>query len=320
MTLSSIFRRHETVIRIVGVAGLVLIVFWSVDLGEAMAALLAADPVAVFVGLTLVQGQIVLSAVRWRFTARRLGVIIPLPVAVAEYYLASLLNMVLPGGMGGDAVRAVRSRSALAGDQKDRSGPAIRSVILERLAGQTAFFAIALAGLAAWPLIQAAQLPQGTAMIFLVPLALAIVAILLTLFFARHGPKIVRKWLRDLGPDLRRAWLEDGSWLVQGWLSTVIALLYLSVFALSTAAVGAPMEPGGWFTVIPLVLLTMLVPISIGGFGLREGAAAFLWPLVGLSAASGLAAALLYGLISLVGALPGLIVLLKRSQPRSRRA
>ena len=297
-----------------------MIIIWSVDFGDAMTSLVAADPVLVACGLALVQAQIILSAVRWRFTARRLGVSIPLGVAVAEYYLASLLNMVLPGGVGGDAVRAVRSRSALAGAQQDQSGPAIRSVILERLAGQIAFFAIALGGLAAWPVMQATDLPAGTGTVILVPLVMAVVAILAAILMARHGPAAVRSWLAKLGPDLRRAWLEDGSWLIQGALSTIIAVLYIVVFALSTAAVGAPMEPTGWLTVIPLVLLTMLVPISIGGFGLREGAAAFLWPLVGLSGAAGLAAALLYGLISLCGALPGLFVLLKRSQPRSSRA
>lgn len=293
---------------------------WSVDFGDAMAALVSADPVLVACGLALVQAQIILSAARWRFTARRLGISIPFDIAVAEYYLASLLNMLLPGGVGGDAVRAVRSRSALSGAQQDQSGPAIRSVILERLAGQIAFFAVALGGLAAWPIMQATDLPAGTATVILVPLVMALIAILAVILMARHGPAAVRSWLAKLGPDLRRAWLEDGSWLIQGALSTIIALLYIAVFALSTAAVGAPMEPIGWLTVIPLVLLTMLVPISIGGFGLREGAAAFLWPLVGLSGAAGLAAALLYGLISLCGALPGLFALLRRSQPRSSRA
>jgi uncharacterized membrane protein YbhN (UPF0104 family) len=320
LALSSIFRRHETVIRLGGVAGLALVVIWSVDFGDAMASLLAADAVLVGCGLALVQAQIVLSAVRWRFTARRLGVSIPFGIAVAEYYLASLLNMVLPGGVGGDAVRALRSRSALAGTSEDQSGPAVRSVILERLAGQAAFFCIAVCGLAAWPLLQAAALPEGTGMVVLLPLLMAAAAIILAVGMARHGPATVRAWLRELGPDMRKAWLQNGSWMIQGALSTTIALLYIAVFALSTAAVGAPMAPGGWFTVIPLVLLTMLVPISVGGFGLREGAAAFLWPIVGLSSAAGLAAALLYGLISLAGALPGLLVLLKRSQPRSSRA
>ncbi len=301
-------------------AGLALIVIWLVDLGEAMASLLAADPVLVGCGLALVQAQIILSAIRWRFTARRLGVSLPASVAIAEYSLASLLNMVLPGGVGGDAVRALRSRSALSGGARDQSGPAIRSVILERLAGQIAFFAIALGGLSAWPVLQASDLPEGTGTVVLIPLAVAATAILLAIVMARLGPRAVRAWLGELGPDMRRAWLTDGSWLAQGALSTLIALLYIAVFALSSAAVGAPMEPTGWFTIIPLVLLKMMVPISIGCFGLREGAAAFLWPLVGLSGAAGLAAALLYGLVSLAGALPGLFVLLKRSQTRSSRA
>ncbi len=66
----------------------------------------------------------------------------------------------------------------------------------------------------------------------------------------------------------------------------------------------------GILTLIPLALLAMLLPISVGGFGAREGAAALLWPLAGLSATEGAVTAALYGLVALAGALPGALVLL----------
>ena len=61
---------------------------------------------------------------------------------------------------------------------------------------------------------------------------------------------------------------------------------------------------------IPIVLLAMLLPISIAGWGVREGVAAVLWAAAGLSAVEGAAISAAYGLIILISSLPGAGVLL----------
>jgi hypothetical protein len=66
-----------------------------------------------------------------------------------------------------------------------------------------------------------------------------------------------------------------------------------------------------------LVLLAMAVPISIGGWGPREGAAAWAFALAGLGAAAGVTTAVIYGVLALVASLPGAIVLVADWQPRS---
>ena len=58
------------------------------------------------------------------------------------------------------------------------------------------------------------------------------------------------------------------------------------------------------------VLMTMLIPVTVAGWGLRESAAAVLWGAVGLTAADGVAVSLAYGLIVLLCSLPGAVVLL----------
>jgi len=71
------------------------------------------------------------------------------------------------------------------------------------------------------------------------------------------------------------------------------------------------------------LLMTMLVPVTIAGWGLREVAAAALWSAAGLSAADGVAVSVSYGLIVLVSSVPGAVVLgltLLRSEDRDRTA
>ena len=68
-----------------------------------------------------------------------------------------------------------------------------------------------------------------------------------------------------------------------------------------------------------LVLLAMTVPTSIGGWGPREGVAAWAFAAAGLGAAQGVATATVYGVLSLVATLPGAVVLVRswRRRPSS---
>jgi hypothetical protein len=66
-----------------------------------------------------------------------------------------------------------------------------------------------------------------------------------------------------------------------------------------------------------MVLFAMLLPISIAGWGLREGAAVILLPIAGFSATEGLAASVTFGLVSLVAVIPGLLFVKKKVEQSS---
>ncbi len=262
-------------------------------------------------GLVLVQLQIMLSALRWRFTAGRLGQKIQLRHAIGEYYVASLLNQSLPGGMAGDAIRAWRMRTTEQGGWKL---PA-KAVVFERLSGQAAFFVLAACGLASWPLLLNTRELDSVPAIMPVTLILAVIVVCVLIAAIRTGI-FVR--FEALIPELNRAFVEDRAWMVQTGLSLVVLASYVAVFLLASQAVGAPLPWAAALTAIPLTLLAMLIPSGFGGWGTREAAAMALWPLLGATSADGLAASLLYGAISLAGAAPGLLVLLLTGPARGR--
>jgi len=58
-------------------------------------------------------------------------------------------------------------------------------------------------------------------------------------------------------------------------------------------------------TLIPLILTAMLIPLSVAGWGWREGAAAALFPLAGAAPDAGLAASAAFGALMLAAAMPG---------------
>jgi hypothetical protein len=64
----------------------------------------------------------------------------------------------------------------------------------------------------------------------------------------------------------------------------------------------------------------MLIPLSISGWGFREGAAAALLPLAGATASGGLASSVAFGLTFIAAVLPGLVfVWLKPQAPQPKQ-
>lgn len=291
------------------VTGLVL----AVDPAKIVTAFANVPPGHIVAGLLIVQLQVILSAVRWRFTAHRLGHDISLGLAVREYYLGSFLNQILPGGMAGDALRAYRATEDGEGGWKRPAA----AVFLERLSGQIAFFTLTGIGLVVWPFVAGDHLPKEFATLVWVCLGIAIAIAALAVGF---GKARLPARLKGLKPDLMAAFWEDRAFAVQTSLSITIVVSYVATFFIAASAVGTPLPAIAAVTVIPLCLLTMLIPVGVGGWGTREAAAASLWPLLGFTSAQGFSASVLYGLFSVIGVAPvGIALVLKGILALSRK-
>ena len=117
---------------------------------------------------------------------------------------------------------------------------------------------------------------------------------------------LMRGWLRD---EVRTVLGAPGAGPQVVLLSALAALGHVLVFlvAARTAGVDAPA-----YDLVPLalaVLLASAIPLSVAGWGPREGAAAWVFGAAGLGVAAGVQVAVVYGVMSLVATLPGLFVL-----------
>lgn len=267
---------------------LLILVWRSVDGAAALALLRQADAWPMLLALGLLSGQIALSALRWSLTAAALGQPLPWRVAVAEYHLGLLLNLTLPGGVLGDAGRAVRTRGSVG------VAASAQAVVVERLSGQIAMAALLGAGLALWPAAAPwGPLVAGGGLLALVALGLLLAA----------GPPLLRRF----GRALARVWRPGAPFVVQAGINAAIIGCTIGAMAACSAAVGAPLGVVA-LVAVPLTLTAMLLPVSVGGWGLREGAAAVVWPMAGHAAQAGVAASVAFGVLALVASLPGLIV------------
>lgn len=109
------------------------------------------SPGWLLVALLISVFQVMLSAWRWQLTARLIQVPMRFSYALREYYLALLVNQLLPGGVLGDAGRAHRHAR-----QSASTGRAWRAVIIERVSGQVALALFTLMALLLSPLWHAA--------------------------------------------------------------------------------------------------------------------------------------------------------------------
>ncbi len=287
----------RSLLRYVVSGALLLTLLFFLDASEITSRITKLDLRWVALGLIICVLQIMLLAWRWRFTAERLGVGMSYRHALSEYYLGVLLNQLLPGGILGDVSRAWRHAVSSA-----RTRTAVHAVILERLMVQTVMVAVAVVSVIAL----ASRWPAGAVWGWWglgTLLAIAISAIILRL-------ASLRSIIRPLGADARRAFLPSPVLLLQFGTATLVMAANLMLYIAAARALGSDIAVTTLLPLIAPVLLVMMLPISIAGWGVREGAAALLWGFSGLGAAEGVAIAVAYGLLFLLAALPGVVPLL----------
>lgn len=279
-------RRLAHLVGSLAILGLALL--WVSPL-EVLGRLQAAHPGWLLVALICLCLSTLSMARRWQVTAQALALDLRFGAALREYYLSLAMNALLPGGVVGDVSRAIRMR------RKGDLARAAQSVLAERLMGQVALLSILGIGLACVLLRPGAvDWPAVTGWILLgAGLCCAVVAIAV----ARTG------WTADFAMFFARLLRRPG--VVVHALAA--AMLLIAALYACARATGTEVPLDAVVTVLPLVLCAMLIPLSVAGWGWREGAAAALFPLFGASAEAGVAMGICYGALVLLASLPGVV-------------
>ena len=298
--LPALSPRLRNLLRFAVALGLLVLVWRMVDSAQVMERLRDVHLGWIAAALLLLALQTVLSALRWRLTAARLGHDLGLWRALREYFLAQTVNLALPGGVVGDAGRALRA-SVDAG--LERAGQA---VVFDRLAGQAALVFVTVLGVIAVLLFPGSvTVPQSIGLALLAICAAVAVCYAIIASAGDRWP-LIATWRRAA----RHAVFARGVWPWQLGLSLATVAANLLAFAACAAAVGVWLSPLAIMVILPLVLFTMLLPLSIGGWGLREGAAVALFPLAGATGADGFAASACFGVVFMLSACSGLVLFL----------
>jgi uncharacterized membrane protein YbhN (UPF0104 family) len=279
------------------------VVVWRLGAGPFLDGVRAVDGRALLAATAIGLVTTVCCSWRWTIVARGLGVRLSLPAAVAAYYRSLFLNLTLPGGVVGDVHRGVSHGR----DVRD-VGRGLRAVAWERGAGQVVQAVLTIAVLLVLPSPVRSSMP---------PVAVAAAAAALALVLVARSRPRSRVW-GAVAADIRAGMRGRKALAAVALASAVVVAGHAVTFlvAARTAGVTAPTS-----RLLPLALLALLAMVlpSVAGWGPREGATAWVFAAAGLGASLGVATAVAYGVMVLVAALPGALVLLAGWVPRRRR-
>lgn len=289
------------------VTAILLVLLWRLSGGQTLALrLTSADPVWIVAGLLCATLAMGFAALRWRYTARCIGAGMTVERALREFYLAAFLNQILPGGVSGDAVRAWRHGKRAAEHERAGVGPAVRAVIIERVANQLVMSLCMLGSLSLWPWMPGAFSAVGVWVPLVGAVAvLAGVLVAIALFARRGAGSRIERFLRDV----RLALLGRRTLLAQLGLGLLVTSACVAAFYCAARAVDATLSLFHLLALVPAALLSMTIPISIGGWGVREASTVALWTMAGLPPGEALASSIAYGVLALLASLPGAVVL-----------
>jgi len=248
-----------------------------------------------------------ISSIRWRlllpggFTLGRL---------FSLYLIGSFFNTLLPGIIGGDAVKAYYLYRVTG-----KGTPAVASVFMDRYIG---FAALMCIGTAAFPF--SFRYFDGSRVEWLFPLIVLIFAIGSILAYAlRAGRRF--SFVAEAYEYLDRHVTKRETIAKTFFLSIIVQIInivsvYLLVIGLE---IDLPFLPLLIF--IPIITTISTIPISISGFGVREASFILLFHFLGVGPVQATAISFAWFLTIATGSIPGLIEYLRHpssNQPISR--
>ena len=274
------------------------------DASALMARVAAIEPRWLAAAFALTVVQVVLISWRWAVIMAGLDASIGTMRALRINLAAFFLGQALPTSIAGDAWRVLKIRSLGFG-----IGTGVRGVLIDRT---TAMIGLVLVVLVTAPLLLA-RMPDP-AMRWSVAAGLGLGAALLAL--ALSADRLSGRWasgrlsgVAEFGRAVRGLLSRPVTAIPIIGVSVVVHLLAGATMWLIAGSLGLPVGLVDCLVLMPPIVLVAGMPLSIAGWGLREGAVVAVFALVGVPMDGALLMSVLLGLLLLLVSLPGGLVL-----------
>jgi glycosyltransferase 2 family protein len=301
-----IFRIDILMLRKIGFLGKVLTaislmatLLWLSHPSEILRLVVGADRALFLAGFCAIAAAVPLGVSRWHLILHaRKAQIGWWPVA-RLIMIGQFFNQFLPSSVGGDVARgwlAVRSGVSVS--------TLIGSILVDRLAGLLAALFLVLAGL---PRLSAIVAPD-----LMWSVVILVVGLLIALAIAVSADTLVpRRWLRGNIGHVAAIWhdvraqMRSITGLCALILSLAIHLITIGAIVLFAWTIGLDISYPECLIVVPIALIASAVPISIAGWGVREGVMVVGFGLYGIDPEQALIPSVLLGFATAIVALPG---------------
>jgi uncharacterized protein (TIRG00374 family) len=265
------------------------------------------------------------GALQWSWILRVAGITAPRREIQRLYFIGLFFNNFLPANIGGDAYKIVDL-----GRHERRPHGVFCATLLDRLIGLGALTALGVLVLA---IASVAKIPLPDSALLLIPVLVLLAAILAFLLSRRIGtqlPGLFRQLrLVKLARQLEKITNEFGLYRPKvRWLNGIflfsLVIQFLRLVTHLLVALGLGYSLGGeqvlqLLVLIPLLAISLTLPVTINGIGLRESISANLLTWAGLAAGQAVAMEVAAYLVQVVFSLQGGILLWLGGWGRSQR-
>ncbi|RUM08862.1 lysylphosphatidylglycerol synthase transmembrane domain-containing protein [Rhizobium chutanense] len=287
--------------------GLVIWIARKVDFSEGWAAVRALSATTISVSILLLLLQALLSAWRWSLLSEMIGQRLKLSGAMKLFMQSLFYNQALPSPIPGDAARifgAIKYGLTIS--------EATLGVVIDRILTLFGLAVVALIGLLIMRGFYGHDFPipylvELTALGVAGTIASTLIFIWRRHFFVRFLPAKLHALNEALA-----AFLTHRRMFGIFMLTLVIHGLSVVSLEILVLGLGLPLDWGQAAAAFPPVLLIAMVPISVGGWGLREGGMIVSLAVFGIGTTDAATLSVVFGLLQLVVGLAGGVFVLSR--------
>ena len=287
---------------------LLVYVFRSVSWQTLLAALTHIHPGSLLVGLIIGSSGVVLSAYQWWGLLRAENIRFDLVDLIKLYIVGVTFNHFLPTGMGGDAFKAF-----YVGRESRNNIGATSAVLLCRITGFIGMLCLVVPVLIVLHARFTATLVIEFAILCLLMGTVSVGTLLLIFVLPKIAERIAVKnrfltLLTGVGSALHSSICTPRSLLAaiaRGAVFWLVAVLNCYVYAY---ALGMQGNLVFYFLAVPLVAIVACLPVTINGFGVREGSFVYVFSFAHVAPATALLLVFLLDLQSLFFAGIGYVI------------
>lgn len=300
----------------IAVSALLLLLVWRTASSKG-------DPLEILRGTNLMMltaaaaifaaGQAV-AALRLRYTLITLHRHITFTALLRAHFIGITFNQVLPTGFGGDIVKILVLR------RRGDTGRITRGVLLARVFG---LLALLVATIILVP-FYGRVLSETRSFLVIAAIAFMIIVGFVMAMYALRNRRFLNRLNRPLRAlallltDIRR-FSAPRPFIETAVTSAAIVLTVIVCFTLLGRALGHPVSLLTCLVIVPPIIVSMHLPLSFGGWGIREVGAVALLPLGGFPTETAFLTSVLYGIVILACGLVGLVLWLLPGPSRSPR-
>ena len=303
----------KNLLKLLVTAAIFYYLFEIIDFHSLVAVLAKSHGGDILVALLFQVGSTYLAAYRWRAISKLLIFNEPLSFYVKSYFKGSFFNQVLPSSIGGDAVRVIDLGSC-GYDKKE----AFYGVFVDRVVG---LIGLLVLNLLSTILFFGTFVDSFSWLIITISLA-GITGFASLFYFNKIAFLEDYKFLNllyKLANRLNDLYAQKNILYKHIFISVGVHLLTVMAIYAIALSIDVRLSFQTFLIAIPPVFLLMIVPLSLAGWGIREGAMVGILMLVYEDKTKILAISILYGLLLIISALPGSFFWIKGVRKNTKR-